>query len=423
MSTSRSITNTNNDHNEELLFSFLPLPAEIKKAEVYPHLGSLISVFGVLAQTSKQYEAKTAFSRLLTAAVDAEPESYNPKSYRKNKVRLAATPKSHQIPEKTRLASITLLKRHPELLFREGTVTDHFGRKIQASPYRLLLGAGDVWALKQVHVEIIAKMEDQEARTNTEAQVQAEFQTQFPDYNGPWPLPSFMFEEALYDARNRAQIEQVKAQLKIVVEKIKADPCTKSRARKNETTKAVADLCNIFAPNEDEIIKTGLHFPLGILKELEKSYVDQFRLWSNGQLAFFSREVIGGAEAALSAVDGQNVKNGLINRDMSKGPDRRDGLFCQHPRGIPSDKAPLVGKLGRTMFVDPYGNSYYLSSTADNFVWYEKSSKRAQVSWWGAAEWVDERGCGFSKLMAYKSSAYGKMMQPNIKKSKHLINK
>lgn len=30
-----------------------------------------------------------------------------------------------------------ILKRHPEFLFKEGTVTDHFGRKIKASPYRL----------------------------------------------------------------------------------------------------------------------------------------------------------------------------------------------------------------------------------------------------------------------------------------------
>lgn len=40
-------------------------------------------------------------------------------------------------------------------------------------------------AVKQVHDEIIAKIEDQEARAETYAQVRAEFQAQFPDYKGP----------------------------------------------------------------------------------------------------------------------------------------------------------------------------------------------------------------------------------------------
>lgn len=348
------------------------LPKDIKQEELY--LRSPLSVLGLLAQTSKQYEMDTAFLRLLSNTVDAEPESYTPDSYLKDKARLAATPKSYQISDETRLAAIALLKRHPELLFKEGRVTDHFGRKIKASPYRLLLGAGDVWALKQVHEEIIAKIEDQEARTKAEAQTKAEFQAQFPDYKGPWALDSNVPEEALYDERNKAQIEQVKAQLKIIVEKITADPCTNGQATKDETTKAVADLCKIFAPKEGEIIKTGLHFPLGILKEIGKTYDDQFNPWSGEQLAFFSREVIGGAEAALSAVDGQCVKNGLSNLNMEKGPDRRDGLFCRHPKGIPGDKAPLVGKLGSAMFIDPYnGYSCFVTSNPGFFDWYNKN--------------------------------------------------
>lgn len=381
------------------------LPKDIKQNVLYPR--TPLSALGLLAQTSKQYEMDTAFLRLLSTTVDAEPESYTPEAYLKNEARRTATPKSYQIPDETRLASLTLLKRHPELLFKEGKVTDHFGRKIKASPYQLLLGAGDVWALKQVHEEIIAKIEDKQARAKAEAQAQAEFQAQFPDYKGSWPLDPNLPEKALYDERNKVQIEQVKAQLKIIVEKITADPCTNGQATKKETTEAIADLCKIFAPKKGEIIKTGLHFPLGILKEIGKSYDDQFNPWSGAQLAFFSREVIGRAEAALTAVDGQCVKTGLLNLDMKKGPDRRDGLFCRHPKGIPGSEIPLASKLGRTMFVEPFdGDSCFVTSNPEFCDWYNKKSG---VRSWVRQAWVAGRAAlaFLEDLWRTKAAVYG----------------
>jgi hypothetical protein len=234
-------------------------------------------VLSLLARTSHQYEEETAFLRLLPSAVDAEPQSYKPESYQQG--------------DETKLAAIAILKRHPELLFKKSQVTDHFDRKIKASPYGLFLGAGDIWALKQVHEEIIAKIEDSEARSQVEAQTKAEFQAQFPDYQGPWPLDPNMPEEALYDERNKAQTKQVIDQLKIIVQKITADPCTHGQATKDETTEAVADLCKIFVPKEGEVIKTGFHFPLGIMREIYRVYDAQFNPWSVSQLAFFSRTV------------------------------------------------------------------------------------------------------------------------------------
>ncbi|MCW5583654.1 MAG: hypothetical protein KIT56_07230 [Gammaproteobacteria bacterium] len=396
------------------------LPKDIKQEELY--LRSPLSVLGLLAQTSKQYEADTAFLRLLSSAVDAEPESYTPDSYLKDKARVTATPQSYQIPDESSLAAITLLKRHPELLFQEGRVTDHFGRKIKTSPYRLLLGAGDVWALKQVHEEIIAQIDDPEARAKAEIQTKAEFQAQFPDYKGPWPLDPNMPEEALYDKRNEAQIEQVKAQLKIIVEKITADPCTHGQATKDETIKAVAELCKIFAPKEGEIIKTGLHFPLGILKEISKTYDAHFSPWNSAKLAYFSREVIGGAEAALTAVDGQCVKNGLVNINKDerkgKGPDRRDGLFCRHPKGIPADKAPFADKLGKTLFVDPYdGESCFLSSPVGYFDWYNKIGLAAG----GMATPGCARVARVGKLMENKSNSLWELLCSRTQRSQHTV--
>lgn len=98
------------------------------------------------------------------------------------------------------------------------------------------------------------------------------------------------------------------------------------------------------------------------------------------QLSFFSCAVIGAAEAALTAVDGQCCKHGLNQLDMNKGPDRRDGLFCCHPKGIPQALAPINDKLGHTMFVDPYsGYSCVLSSEPGTFDWYYKNGRVARA--------------------------------------------
>src|SRR3990167_1002508 len=109
--------------------SILDIPLETI-GEIGSHCS--LATLGVFARVSRQAEEASAFLRLLPRVVDAEPESYRQE-------------------DETKLAAIAILKRHPELLFRETIVTDHFGRKIKASPYQLFLGAGDVWALKQVH--------------------------------------------------------------------------------------------------------------------------------------------------------------------------------------------------------------------------------------------------------------------------------
>ena len=235
-----------------------------------------------------------------------------------------------------------------------------------------------------------------------------------------------MNEEALYDDRNRKQIAEVIAQLKVIVEKITADPCTGAQATLDETRKAVADLCQLFAPKEGEVIQTGLHFPLGIMKEIYKEiykvYDAQFQPWSGNQLSFFSRAVIGAAEAALTAVDGQCCKNGLSNLDMEKGPDRRDGLFCPRPQGIPLALAPLTDKLGRTMFVDAYnGYSCVLSSRPGTFDWYNKNGAVARHPLCGAGGRVGPR-LG-DNLRRTKAETYGNyIMRPRFEASTHRRN-
>lgn len=357
-------------------FPLLDVFEDVRNNKIYPKFP--LKECGLFAQTSRANEEAVAFLRLLPSAVDAEPESYTPESYLTDTARVAATPKAYQIPDETKLAAIAILQRHlkkdPELLFRIGLVTDHYGRKIWASAIRLFLGAGDIWALKQVYELIIPHI------VGGEAKAQDQFKQQFP--NCPWPFDPGMGEEVLYDDRNKEQVAQVAAQLQVIDAKITADPCTKGLATLEETKNAVADLCQIFAPKKDEVIQTGLHFPLAIQRKIHELYDTRLRArlnnqpnaWSWDQLAFFSREVIGSMEAALTSVDGQCAKAGLGNMDMEKGPDRRDGLFCRWPKGIPAKLAPLQGKLGRTVFVDPYdGYSCFLTAVAGSFDCYNKN--------------------------------------------------
>jgi len=360
------------------------VPRDVRAAKIYSV--TPIDALGIFAQTCQKAEAETAFPRLLLSAVGAEPVSYNQ-------------------ADETKLAAIAILKRHPELLFDKGIVTDHFGRKIFASPYQLLHGAGDVWALKQIHEEIIPNIE------NGEAKAQAQFQQQFP--NCTLPFDPELGEAALYDDRNIAQVEQVKETLKNIVAAISVDPCTNGKSTLPETSAAAEELRQLFAPNENEVIRAGLHFPVAILQEVFRVYDVQFDPWSGAQLSFFSREVIGTALAASTVVDGQAYKHGLSKMNFEKGPDRRDGLSCRHPKGIPAELAPLSDKLGRTMFVDPYdGESCFMSSTPGTFDWYNKNGG---WRWWSGGG----AGClgrvvfaAFGKLMSSKNFSLGELMRP-----------
>ena len=362
----------------------------VREQIIYPFTFTSIMALGRLASTCQKTEADTAFLRLMTAAVEAEPMSYNQ-------------------ADETSLAAIAILKRHPRLLFVKGIVDDHFGRKIFASPYQLLHGAGDVWALKQVHEEIIPHIDGGEAK----AEVQ--FHEQFP--NCEWPFNPELGEAALYDDRNIAQIEQVKENLKKIVAMITADPCTNGVATLPETEAAIEELRELFAPKQGEVIKTGLHFPLAIMREIFSVYDAQFAPWSGEQLSFFSREVIGAALAASTAVDGQCCKYGLSKLDKNNGPDRRDGLFCRRPKGVPEELTPLCARLGRTMFVDPYdGESCFQSPNKPGyFDWYNKNggSRGCALPWRRAG-----RACGagvrvlVGKRMSSKNFLLGEIMRP-----------
>jgi hypothetical protein len=97
---------------------------------------------------------------------------------------------------------------------------------------------------------------------------------------------------------------------------------------------------------------------------------------------------------------------------MEVSPDRRDGLFCKHPKGVPVDKAPLGDKLGKTIFVDPVDGVTCIASS----------------SWQGFFDCYNKMGEAGAALRAAlalktygekKQNFMGAIMQPSRENSRH----
>lgn len=352
------------------------LPEEVRSNELYPQCS--LAILGAFAQTSQKAEVETAFLRLQSASINAAPEFLD-----ENKDAFA-------------LAAIAILKKHPdklyELLFTKKVVKDHYGREILASPDQLFLGAGDVWASKQTR-EIISLIPDEATRTKIQQKAQAQFREWFPNYEQK--IEEGQDEEArLYDDRNKRQIAAIVKQLDVVKQLIGVDPFTNS-APLEVTKQAVEVLCQLFRPTPGEVIRSGLHFPLAIIKEIYKVYDGLQKGYS-----FFSLSVIEPALDALSTVDGQCCRYGLKNLNMETGPARRCNPVFKHPIGQPlrvmrtNDKAKSVAVL-----VDSYDGDICFSSGAGSFSWFDKEGVAGSRGWLvlkgGEAGRVG-RGCALS---------------------------
>ena len=382
--------NGDNNNNKEISWPFLSLlPPDVRR-KIYSY--SPLRKLSLLARTSKQCEADTAFLRLLPAAIHAAPEFLDAKE------------------DATALASMAILKKHPELLFIKKQVTDHYGREISASSYQIFLGAGDIWALKQVYEDILPLI------PNGATQAEAQFKKQFP--NCPWPLPENFSEEMFYDDRNKHQIEEIVKQLAIVKKLIDIDPFNNNKPL--DTTKlAVETLCKLFQPKPGEVIRSGLHFPLAIMKEIYKTYNALQGHWS-----FFTLAVIKPALDALSTVDGQCCQGGLSELDMEKGPNRRCHSSYQHPLGQPLSLT-LVNdkeKRGAAAVVDPYdGDVLFVSSTPGYFNWFNKNGfARGSVTVTGCADAWSR--VGWKTYGEQKQRLMGAIMRPFAEKSTHCRN-
>lgn len=357
-------------------FPLSHLPKEIRQKEIYSF--SPLSVLGLLAQISKQYEAETALTRLLQAAINGAPEFFDAKE------------------SATALASIALLKKHPDLLFIKKKVTDHYGREIFGSPYQIFLGAGDIWALKQVYTDILPLI------SNGKTQAEIQFKEQFPNYD-----IKINDEAKFYDDRNKQQIADILKQLAILKQLIDADPFSNNYPL-DTTKQAVEALCELFQPGPKQVIRSGLHFPLVIMKEIFKVY---FTLPLQIHWSFFTLTVIKPALDALSTVDGQCCQNGFSELNMEVGPNRRCHSFYRHPLGKPLALTPVnkVENLGEMAVVDQYeGDVLFVSSGC--FVCLDKNGEKKPDTVLG----THQAAWSFKRLIEDKSRAVSGLLGETV---------
>lgn len=317
---------------------FRDLPPEVTTV-IYNHLSP--SDLGVFAQSSRQLESETAFDRLMHAAINAEPEF--------------AT-WGEETPYD--LAAIAILKRHPELLFRKKQIKDHYGRQIFGSPYQVFLGAGDLWAIRQIHAQILPLIEDGKVKAKTQ------FKEQFPNYDNPL-VEGEDREARFYDERNQQLIDEIEKQLSVVKMCLDADPFTDHQPT-GATKQAVEALCKLFQPTSDEVIKSGLHFPITIIDEIYKIYR---KIKRKDHRAFFSLAVIKPALDASPTVDQQCYQQGLSSLLEMRGPYRLCYPCYQHPKGKPLSLTHVDTKLAATIIDPDWGTAHFLSIPSYHFVY------------------------------------------------------
>lgn len=285
------------------------IPTHLKQECIYSRLPQ--KVLGLFARTCSQAEAETRYSHVMHCAVWALPESYKQE-------------------DKTKLAAIAILKRHPELLFKRGYVKGPSGL-VYGSPYQVFLGAGDIWALKTIEKEIIPHI------PNGKTIAEEQYKQQFP----------YHAKDSVYDDRNSVQIAQLEEDLKEIVAAISDDPCTNGKATKQRTKDAIKMLREHLAAKENEVITSGMHSPPEILKIMHEVYNQNYDPWTGDQFTLYSIQVIGSGETVASAVDAQRYKKGLCNYTDENTPPDRTASYYLPAGGVPSD-------LGESCFIDVY---------------------------------------------------------------------
>jgi hypothetical protein len=100
----------------------------------------------------------------------------------------------------------------------------------------------------------------------------------------------------LYDDINKKQLKDIVEQLAIVKQCIDVDLFTNNQPN-DTTSEAVLTLCKLFQPKPGEVIRSGLHFPLGIMDKVYKTYNALQSRWS-----LFTLAVIKPTLDALSTV-------------------------------------------------------------------------------------------------------------------------
>lgn len=269
---------------------------------------------GTQSQVKSNVEPELPLARLLHEAMFALPVSYKQK-------------------KKSQLAALATLQNNPELLFEKGYVKTPAGQLVYGSPYQVFLGAGDIWAINQIHEIILPLIKDGEEIAKQQ------YQEQFPRHQED--------EHPLFDERNLEQIKQFKEALNRVIGSLSGNSYANRGIPNTKFRQAVIDLLEILAPKDGEVIKTGLHSPPEILRITHAEYDKQWNKWDPNELRTYSKLVIGGVVRYVSAVDAQHYKKGIFMFfNAKRKPDRTKSYI--------NENGCISSKIGRETYIHVY---------------------------------------------------------------------
>lgn len=331
-SSKRTKTEKNNEEIENNV-TINHLPREIKNS-FYTHLP--LKTLGMFACTSQMnlIDKDILFAQLLFLVAHAIPVekieiitkeqerseqrrwmSYEIDEWILKNAHIRKTLTKQPAQEKFILKAEKLLRSHPGFLFRKGIVMDPAGRKIMCSPYQLAWGMGDVWALKMMN-NLIPVIHDGDIIA------MAQYKEQFPEG---------------VDERNKKLIDQIKIALQEVASAISEDPCSEGadpttdnmelKATLDKTKIALKKLKSHLNPNTEEVVHSGVYFPVEILLMAHKELCHSSARWTRDQLSFYCCHVIGYIESLASAIDAQRFKHGLQHYTNETVPPTRTNNY------------------------------------------------------------------------------------------------
>ncbi len=372
-----------------------------------------------------------------------------------------ALPDSTKVEDTFKLKAVSLLAENPRLLFTESiTEISPTGAICQGSPLQLALGAGDVWLVKALREQVFPHYH--EGAEQAQVLFDQQFKEQFPHYEDHlFTLEAlqaeatdllfsdeektfFALEAPYYDERNIQQIIAVKRALMAVVNAITADNC--DNAMPNPKTQSCIDgLKAALTPNNDEIIKTGLHFPLFMLMMVADVYraqhvastLNQEGAWYKpikcaAKWSVYSRLVLGLVQKHLTAVDGQSLKNGLDKSIIgslngAKRPDRQDGLYIEGAKGQLARAPAIASDLGDTAFMSFSGDRVHqlLSDPrcfdfTSKIGWSGQRSLGCDIMYWLEPSWFCAQRYVLS-LTWNKNKHYSELLRSPPKRSQDIV--
>ena len=237
---------------------------------------------------------------------------------------------------------------NPGLLFIESEAEEYAAgldetlknvhRIVRASPIRAMVGAGDIWLLKEViETDEFKKYIDPKSKKTANELAAAEIKKQFP--NG------FEFPPSTYDYGP-------------LIDAITNDQSLIQNNAPSDVTKALlAQFRKDFLPDPDRVVTSGHFFNLNELVRAFELYDANWAPWNGNQLSLFWRQVIGYFEGLVSGVMGEVISQGIMNVIDGAAPKRQydfDNYVTDKKESYFPHAVDPTYRLGLSFGVDSY---------------------------------------------------------------------